>query len=272
MDLKSFLKSSQFWRHFTVATLVAFAILGISILFLSLYTKHGDEVVVPNFEGIYVKDLDTFIDDHNVEYEIVDSIYNIEKAKGTVADQDPEPGSKVKPQRIIYLTVYATLNQKTAMPNLVDLSLRQASSLLETFGLKVGNLRYEEGLPPVMKQLFKGKTIRPGTMIDKGSKIDLVLGKGIVEGLISIPNLTGLTLFEVREILTENQLILKSIYPDEMDDDTLNARVYRQNPAYDKEEGLYPGAEIKIWITNQDEKVQQEIFNIENMEKIEDVE
>jgi beta-lactam-binding protein with PASTA domain len=272
MDIKSLFKSSQFWRHFALASLVVFTILGISIVFLNVYTKHGDEVVVPNFEGIYVKDLDKFIDDHDVQYEIVDSIYNIEKAKGTVADQDPEPGSKVKPERVIYLTVFAMLNQKTAMPNLVDLSLRQASSLLETYGLKVGKLRYEEGLPPVMKQLFKGKAIKPGTMIDKGSKIDLVLGKGLEEGLINVPNLTGLTLLEVREILSENQLILKNIYPDEMDDDTLNARVYRQNPPFDKEEGLYPGAEVRIWITNQDEKVQQEIMNIENMYNIDDIE
>jgi beta-lactam-binding protein with PASTA domain len=123
-----------------------------------------------------------------------------------------------------------------------------------------------------MKQLFKGKAIKPGTMIDKGSKIDLVLGKGLEEGLINVPNLTGLTLLEVREILSENQLILKNIYPDEMDDDTLNARVYRQNPPFDKEEGLYPGAEVRIWITNQDEKVQQEIMNIENMYNTDDIE
>ena len=266
MDIKSLLKSSQFWRHFTVASLVAFTILGISILFLNVYTKHGDEVVVPDFEGIYIKDLDKFIEDHHVRYEIVDSIYNIEKAKGTVADQDPEPGSKVKPERVIYLTVYATLNQKTAMPNLVDLSLRQASSLLETYGLKVGNLRYEEGLPPVIRQLYKGQPIKPGTMIDKGSKIDLVLGRGNGGGLITVPDLLGLTLAEVRLILSEKQLMLKNIVPDIMDNDTLNARVYKQNPPFNAEEGLYSGAEMSIWITNLDEKVEQARIKIDSLE------
>ena len=266
MDIKSLLKSSEFWKHFIVSSLVALMVLGISFLFLNVYTKHGDEVVVPDFEGIYIKDLDKFIEDHNVRYEIVDSIYNIEKAKGTVADQDPEAGSKVKPERVIYLTVYAMLNQKTAMPNLIDLSLRQASSLLETYGLKVGNLRYEEGLPPVIRQLFKGQSIKPGTLIDKGSRIDLVLGKGAGGGLITVPDLLGLTLAEVRTILAEKQLSLKNIVPDIMDNDTLNARVYRQNPPYDSEEGLYSGAEISIWITNIDEKVEQARIKIDSLE------
>ncbi len=266
MDIKSLLKSSQFWKHLIVSSLVALTVLGISFLVLNVYTKHGDEVVVPDFEGIYIKDLDKFIEDHNVRYEIVDSIYNIEKAKGTVADQDPEAGSKVKPERLIYLTVYAKLNQKTAMPNLIDLSLRQATSLLETYGLKVGNLRYEEGLPPVIRQLFKGQPIKAGTLIDKGSKIDLVLGKGGSGGLITVPDLLGLTLAEVRDILSEKQLTLKNIVPDIMDNDTLNARVYRQNPTYDSEGGLYSGAEVSIWITNEDEKVEQARIKIDSLE------
>ena len=266
MDIKSLLKSSQFWKHLIVSSLVALTVLGISFLVLNVYTKHGDEVVVPDFEGIYIKDLDKFIEDHNVRYEIVDSIYNIEKAKGTVADQDPEAGSKVKPERVIYLTVYAMLNQKTAMPNLIDLSLRQATSLLETYGLKVGNLRYEEGLPPVIRQLFKGQPIKAGTLIDKGSKIDLVLGKGGSGGLITVPDLLGLTLAEVRDILSEKQLTLKNIVPDIMDNDTLNARVYRQNPTYDSEGGLYSGAEVSIWITNEDAKVEQARIKIDSLE------
>jgi hypothetical protein len=52
MDIKSLLKSSQFWKHLIVSSLVALTVLGISFLVLNVYTKHGDEVVVPDFEGI----------------------------------------------------------------------------------------------------------------------------------------------------------------------------------------------------------------------------
>jgi hypothetical protein len=266
MDYKSLFKSSQFWRHLVIASLVAFLVLWGSFALLNVYTKHGDEVVVPDFEKIYIRDLDKFVEGHNVRYEIVDSIYNLEKDKGTVVDQDPEPGSKVKPDRVIYLTVNAMLNQKVAMPNLIDLSLRQASSLLETYGLKVGAKRYVEGLPPVMKQLYKGIPVKAGTLIDKGSSIDLVLGRGNGGGLISVPDLLGLTLSEARMQLSAQQLGLGKIVPDIMDNDTLNARVYRQNPSHNSQEGLYGGAFIDVWITNSIEKIEQARTNIDSLE------
>ena len=74
MDYKSLLKTSQFWRHLVVASLVAFLVLWGSFALLNVYTKHGDEVVVPDFEKIYIRDLDKFVEGHNVRYEIVDSI------------------------------------------------------------------------------------------------------------------------------------------------------------------------------------------------------
>ncbi|MFM2284718.1 MAG: hypothetical protein RLZZ543_215 [Bacteroidota bacterium] len=266
MDFTSFIKSPTFWRHLVVASVSAFLVLWGSFALLNVYTKHGDEVEVPNFEGIYIKDLDKFVEGHNVRYEIVDSIYNLDQAKGTVADQDPEPGSKVKPDRVIYLTVNAMLNQKVAMPNLVDLSLRQASSLLETYGLKVGVLRYVEGLPPVMKQLYKGAPIKAGTFIDKGSSIDLVLGRGNGGGLIPVPDVIGMTLSDARLYLTERQLVLGRIVPDIMDNDTINARVYRQNPSFDSEDGLYDGAQIDVWITNSEEKIEQARIKSDSLE------
>ena len=266
MDFTSFLKSSAFWRHLLVASVVALLVLWGSFALLNVYTKHGDEVEVPNFEGIYTKDLDKFVEGHNVRYEIVDSIYNMDKAKGTVADQDPEPGSKVKPERVIYLTVNAALNQKVAMPDLVDLSLRQASSLLETYGLKVGVLRYVEGLPPVMKQLYKGIPIKSGTIIDKGSSIDLILGRGNGGGLIPVPDVVGMSLSEVRIYLIEKQLALGRIVPDIMDNDTLLARVYRQSPQPSAEEGLYDGGQIDIWITNSIEKIEQARIKSDSLE------
>ncbi len=266
MEISSIIKSSSFWRHLLIASVIAFGVLWGSFALLNVYTKHGDEVVVPNFEKIYIRDLDKFLEGQDVRYEIVDSIYNLDKDKGTVVDQDPEPGSKVKPGRVIYLTVNAMLNQKVAMPNLIDLSQRQASSLLETYGLKVGALRYVEGLPPVMKQLYKGVPIKPGTLIDKGSAIDLILGRGNGGGLIPVPDLIGMTLSDVRHTLSERLLDLGRIVPDIMDNDTINARVYRQNPSHNAAEGLYDGAIIDIWITNSEEKIEQARIKTDSLE------
>jgi len=248
MKLIELIRTKQFWKHVIIASVLGFAILFGGFMLLDVYTKHGDEVEVPDFAGIYINDLEKFVEGHDLNFEIVDSVYSNESAKGTVIDQDPNAGSKVKRDRVIYLTVNAMLIKKVKMPDLIDLSLKQATSLLETYGLKVGTLRYVEGLPPVISQSHKGKTINGGDLIDIGSEVDLVLGRGDDGGLISIPNLMGLTLSEVRLILESKKLILGQVTEDAGADTSL-ARVWRQSPDPETLDGIYDGAKINVWIT-----------------------
>jgi eukaryotic-like serine/threonine-protein kinase len=248
MKLLELIRTKQFWKHVIIASVCGLALLFGGFMLLDVYTQHGDEVEVPDFAGIYIKDLEKFVEGHDLNFEIVDSVYSNESAKGTVIDQDPNSGSKVKRNRVIYLTVNAMLTKKVKMPDLIDLSLKQATSLLETYGLKIGSIRYVEGLPPVMSQSFRGKSINGGELIDIGSKIDLVLGRGNDGGLISIPNLFGLTLSEVRSALASKSLLLGQITEDAGVDTTV-AKVWKQNPSPETTEGLYDGAKINVWIT-----------------------
>lgn len=248
MKLLELIRTKPFWKHVIIASISGLALLYGGFLLLDVYTQHGEEIEVPDFEGIYIKDLDKFVEGHELNFEIVDSVYSSESAKGTVVDQDPNPGSKVKLNRVIYLTVNAMLTKKVKMPDLIDLSLKQATSLLETYGLRVGMLRYIEGLPPVMEQSYQGKAIKGGDLVDIGSKIDLVLGRGNDGGLIEIPNLLGLTLSEVRYLLASKSLLLGQVTED-IGIDTAYAKVWKQNPSIESGEGLYDGAKVNIWIT-----------------------
>jgi beta-lactam-binding protein with PASTA domain len=248
MKLLELIRTKQFWKHVIIASVSGLALLYGGFLLLDVYTQHGEEVEVPDFEGIYIKDLEKFVEGHDLNFEIVDSVYSGESAKGTVVDQDPNSGSKVKKNRVIYLTVNAMLTKKVKMPDLIDLSLKQATSLLETYSLQVGMLHYVEGLPPVMEQSFRGKAVKGGDLIDIGSKIDLVLGRGNDGGLITIPNLLGLTLAEARFILASKSLLLGQVTEDD-GIDTVYAKVWKQNPSIESGEGLYDGARVNIWIT-----------------------
>jgi beta-lactam-binding protein with PASTA domain len=257
MTFFEFIKTKQFLKHFVGASAAVLIFLWICLMFMDFYTLHDSKATVPDFKGLYIKDLDKFVDGHNLRYEIIDSVYNMKKEKGTVLEQEPRPGSSVKEDRTIYLTVNAMLNQQVKVPNLVNLSLRQASSLLETYGLKVGSLRYVEGLPPVIRQLYKGKDIKHGSMLDKGSAIDLVLGKGQNNGLIPVPDLFGLTLQEARLVLNESQLIMGMKMMDLTAKDTIVARIYKQYPE-PSADGLYDGASINVWLTGSDEVLENE--------------
>jgi beta-lactam-binding protein with PASTA domain len=63
------------------------------------------------------------------------------------------------------------------MPNLIDLSLRQATFSLEAAGLHVGTITYRPGRyqNAVFDQTYHGKHISPGERVRRGSYINLVV-------------------------------------------------------------------------------------------------
>ncbi len=81
---------------------------------------------------------------------------------------------------MVYLTVTSMVPEKTTMPELRDLTLRQAQSMLESAGLKLGRLSYIKTFDEdaVQNQVYKGRTIKAGTELDKGSVINLTVGMG----------------------------------------------------------------------------------------------
>jgi eukaryotic-like serine/threonine-protein kinase len=258
MSFREFIKTGSFWKHVALAGTAVLLFLWGCFLFLNFFTLHNEHMEVPDFKGVYMSDLDKFVSGKELEYEVVDSVYNDQLPKGTVIDQEPKAGSTVKLGRKIYLSVNARVNQKVPMPNLIDLSLRQAKSLLESYGLKVGRITYVAGLPPVMQQNYQGKHISPNALIDKGSSIDLVLGMGDQNSLIQVPELFGLTLVEARTALVSSGLVLGKIEKDEPLTDTIMARIFKQNPSPESNDGLYEGARVNVWITTSEAVIERE--------------
>jgi len=179
MKLIQFLKSKTFFKHIALSVIVTIVIAGIILKFLSIYTHHGEFKTVPDLTGkTYNQVIQSDLTD-NFTFIITDSIHDAGKPKGSIIAQDPYPGTKVKRNRKVYLTVIAVLPEQVAMPNLIDLSQRQASAMLETYGLKTAPFEYRlsEYKNAVLDQKFRGPHIEPGIMISKGSVITLVLGK-----------------------------------------------------------------------------------------------
>lgn len=178
-DFLAYLKSVTFFKHIGLAILSLGIVLWIAFKLLSTYTHHGETAEVPDFKNKTIAELDQFIEDKNVRYTIIDSIYDPEEKSGIVIKQDPEAKSLVKHNRTIYLYVTSTQPPQIVMPKLVDRSTRQAILMITSYGLKVGKVEEIAGdcKGCVLKQFFKGKEIKPGDLIKKGSKIDLVVGK-----------------------------------------------------------------------------------------------
>ena len=182
--------------------------------------------------------------------QIVDSIFELDKPPGTVVDQDPAPDSKVKEDRTIYLTVNASLPPKIKMPDLIDVSYRQAEAILQTFGLKVGTLIYKPDLAKnaVLGQRYKGAEINPGTEIPQGSLIDLVLGDGLGNTKVQVPNLVGLTKGEALFMLKGWSLNIGTLFYDNGLKDSTIAKVYKQFPAASDSSIINQGEAVDLYL------------------------
>ncbi len=252
MSFVKFIKSKTFLKHFALSFLVTILIAWIASMLLGFFTNHGQEIAVPDFTGIPIEKLDEYVSEYDLDYKITDSIYDIKAKKGTVISQDPYANAKVKSGRIIYLTVVAKKPEQVSVPELKDLTLRQSISMLETYGLKVGKLEYVADIArnAVLKQKYKGSIITAGTLIEKGSSIDLVLGKGEKNENASVPFLLGKTRDEALRLISSYSLNLGE-ENFEGGADTTNARVYRQSPKYSIKGTVSLGTAVDVWYKNE---------------------
>ncbi|MFT4752516.1 MAG: hypothetical protein ACI85Q_000047 [Salibacteraceae bacterium] len=257
-----FLVSKSLWISLVVMLIIVIgAIFGVSV-FLNDYTKHDEFVEVPAFEGFHYSEVDGFISDKDLSYEISDSIFDPFKPRGIVLEQLPKAGELVKPNRKVYLTINSVVPPSILLPELRDITVRQVLSKIETYGLKVDSLIYRpaECDNCVIGVIHNGAEVLPGTRIEKGSSVSLVIGEGIGSERIAIPYLYKRTLAEVRVLLIASGLNVGYYEFDtttQTNADSLKAFLYRQIPAYDTINEVRQGQAFELFFTLDSNKIHQ---------------
>jgi len=247
------LLNNPIWKHVGIIAGSSALLIIVVFLFLKIYTLHGQGSPVPDFTGLTEQQLQHLIKSKKLRYTIIDSTYIDNLPKGIVIDQTPRAGEKVKKNRNIFFTINAFGEEKVMVPELTSNSLRNAQETLESYGLKVGELIYipSEYANYVLGQHYKGKPIDPGTMIKKGTSIDLLVGRGSNE-TTSVPNLIGMKLSEAKRVAQSVYLNLGAIvYADTIETaiDSLNAFIWRQSPPPKKGYVLNLGSSIDVWLS-----------------------
>jgi beta-lactam-binding protein with PASTA domain len=242
-----FLKKKKFYKHLIYAIILTFILLWISLKILEIYTRHDNVYIVPDFTGKTLNEIkqEGYADYFN--FLVIDSVYDQKSPKGSIFMQNPEPGSKVKQGRRMYLTIVATTPEKVIMPDLKNLSLRQAMVTLEINGLKTGKLEYVDYFArnAVIDQLINEEPIDPGTEIFKGSAVDLVVGKGKMDVYVPLPFIVGKSPEEAEHELHYASLnVGKEVY---IDNDKQNAKVFKTEPEQLSDKKLKLGDKIDIW-------------------------
>ena len=195
---------------------------------------------IPSVTGQTISEARKTLESQGFEVQIQDSVYSDTAKPLQVIKQFPEPDNLVKVNRTVYLTINRSVAPIIDMPNLVSMTFRTADMVLRQYGLKLEDtvFRPDFARNAVLDQLYKGESIKPGTKIQQGSAITLVLGNGVGMEFI-VPDLYGLTYREARSALESSGLILGSVVPDADVSDTVHAFVYRQSPdRFDDEKKL----------------------------------
>lgn len=86
----------------------------------------------------------------------------------------------VKKNRKIYVTLNPSGYRRISVPNVVQITRRNAEAKLKSMGFSIGDISYENniGRDMVLEIRYLGEPIEPGTLLQKTTKIDLVLGNG----------------------------------------------------------------------------------------------
>ena len=251
-------------RSFAVNFLVAIALLLLIafLFFMSLdsLTRHNETIRVPQVSGRTLADATSVLKKEGFEVAVLDSVYIDTLQPLAVVKQSPESEELVKVHRTIYLTVNRAQPPLIEMPDLRGFSFRSAQLYLESLGLKVGDTSYTPDIArnAVKDQLFNGRTIEPGTKIPMSSAIDFVLGNGLGETQLAVPDLVGLTVSQAREYLSGDNVGVGVIITTGIVADTANAYIVKQNPAPTTQlpsgetvhNRIRPGQLMDIWISN----------------------
>lgn len=234
------LKLKAFFSHWIVKNLlIAIAIVLVLMLsvriFLSTYTHHGEKILVPDFFSMSIPDATRAAESAGMELVVTDSVYNKRLSPGTIFSQVPQAGTYVKKGRHISVVINSFVPRKIKMPNLVDISLRQAMTNLNAKGLQVGKLIYKssgEGTNLVLEQRYRGRKIEPGRMVESGATIDLVLGMKSDETNTHVPDVKGKAVREATSMIQDYSLNVRTRFDKEIRtyEDSLRAVVYRQSP------------------------------------------
>ena len=145
---------------------------------------------------------------------------------------------------------------KTAGPNLINTTRINAEDVLNSNGLKLGEIEYVESLElnAVLFQKIDGEDVASGAFVPKGSKIDLIIGDGLGNISFETPDFTGQSLDEVRFQISASKLILDIInyVPNDTLPANLRNRIYHQLPPAGRKTSS--GGNIEIWINREPPK------------------
>lgn len=209
---------------------------------VSVYTAVPIFVNVPDLYNHSVKDAAGILKSYRLNLGLV----NEEESNmpvGNVIKQNPEPKTRV----IIHSKVNIVIAKqtKTAVPNLIDKTIEEARSLLEEskLNIKIAGSR-ESKIEPGR---IAAQTPLPGTLVEVRTTVSVFSAVPIV---VTVPNLTGYSVEEARQILERHRLVLGGITEKESDENP--NKIINQNPDADAKAGIGDTVSVTVGVKSEE--------------------
>lgn len=176
---------TKFIKHPVVINLLLAVVITIAVIigvlsWLDHYTRHNQAVVVPDVKGLTVEKAVPFFESNGLRYNVIDSVFSKDVRPGSIVELVPSAGSKVKEGRIIFITVNALTSQMAALPEVEDLSFRQAYALLKAAGFTSIEIVYRSGeyKDLALGVQTDGQPLMPGEHVPLSAPLQLLVSSG----------------------------------------------------------------------------------------------
>lgn len=176
---------------------ITFALI-LDFFVMPYYTNYNKGVTVPDVTKISLDEAEEMLERHGLRHEILDRRANTVYPANYIIDQSPSAKQIVKPNRKIYLTVNTAVTPQTVVPNVVNMSLRNAEIQLENHGLTVGTRSYESSR---FRNTILRQSIAAGDTVSRGTVINLAVSDGLGSRLVTVPDILGVRLTEAEQAL-----------------------------------------------------------------------
>jgi hypothetical protein len=161
--------SNIYVKNLLAAVAILLLLFFIILKWLDAYTMHGESVEIPDVKGLTVEKAERVFAGMNLSCQVSDSAFYKEMPPGAIIETIPTVGSKVKKGRTVFLRINSVEIHLVPLPDVKDMSQRQALAVLRSFGFEKIKVR---PVPGQFRDLVVGLENR-GVEVKAGEKIPL---------------------------------------------------------------------------------------------------
>lgn len=183
MNIKTFfhkITSRYLWGHLAAMALILVLLFLLVAYGLDFYTNHGKVIEVPDVVRMSYDDAKETLSDAGLKIVVSDTGYVKSLPADCILEQSLSPGERVKPNRIVYVTINSANAPMLSIPDVIDnSSFREARMKLKSMGFKLGQPQFIPGEKDwVYGITCRGKQLAAGAWVSVEDLLILQVGDG----------------------------------------------------------------------------------------------